>query len=319
MNRRRDDWSPYAVPPLRDAMLAALPREADRARNEATTIRTHDPDGAERFEAAAKDREHLSWALRTADLYWVSGPMSTAALDASHDVPGFTPEGLPSNAGMMLLAEPLPPKDVTEIGGLQLGDHDGNALPDKHLEPVPVDGTVWHRSGATIHVWLLVRTRRLPAPLIPTPIPLTPFFDLTMAIPIEFASMEYFSPTGTSRTSDSLGVLAWLAATWQMMMTPTVTSGREIATGGGGGGGMRRPPSPVRLIDLRPMRHVTTDEPATPSGREYRHRWIVRGHWRQQAVGPKHGQRRLTWIPSYTKGPDEAPLLTTDTVRVWRR
>lgn len=38
-------------------------------------------------------------------------------------------------------------------------------------------------------------------------------------------------------------------------------------------------------------------------------RHIVRGHWRQQACGPKLTQRRPTWIHPYVKGPDEAELV----------
>lgn len=33
-----------------------------------------------------------------------------------------------------------------------------------------------------------------------------------------------------------------------------------------------------------------------------RHRFLVRGHWRNQAVGPKRAERRLTWIQPFYKG-----------------
>ena len=44
------------------------------------------------------------------------------------------------------------------------------------------------------------------------------------------------------------------------------------------------------------------------SGRVYRHRWISRGHWRDQPY-PAKGTVERIWIPYSIKGPDGAPLL----------
>lgn len=35
---------------------------------------------------------------------------------------------------------------------------------------------------------------------------------------------------------------------------------------------------------------------------------LVRGHWRNQACGPRLSERRLTWIEPFWKGPDDAPI-----------
>ena len=37
-------------------------------------------------------------------------------------------------------------------------------------------------------------------------------------------------------------------------------------------------------------------------------RWLVRGHWRQQAYGPHHSLRRTQWIEPFWKGADDAPI-----------
>jgi hypothetical protein len=37
--------------------------------------------------------------------------------------------------------------------------------------------------------------------------------------------------------------------------------------------------------------------------------WLVRGHWRQQPIGPARAQRRLQWIEPFWKGGDGAPLV----------
>ena len=42
--------------------------------------------------------------------------------------------------------------------------------------------------------------------------------------------------------------------------------------------------------------------------RELSVQFLVRGHWRNQACGPGHTERRMTWIEPYWKGPEEAPI-----------
>lgn len=53
--------------------------------------------------------------------------------------------------------------------------------------------------------------------------------------------------------------------------------------------------------------------------REYSHRFIVRGFWRNQAYGPDHSLRRRQWIPPFVKGPADKPLVCKETVRIWKR
>ncbi len=76
----------------------------------------------------------------------------------------------------------------------------------------------------------------------------------------------------------------------------------------------------MTVVDLR-HRYVPIDRKQDDEalGRRYRHRWVVSGHWRNQAHGPDQSLRRQTWAPSYVKGPDGALLLVTEKVNVWRR
>lgn len=113
---------------------------------------------------------------------------------------------------------------------------------------------------------------------------------------------------------------AILAAMWSLSQTPTVAelSTHTPATGPKIKGQRRRQaPSPIKVVELRQMKHQTVTH--SSSGRQYTHRWIVRGHWRDQACGPGLKQRRRTWVPAYTKGPDGAPLLEKETVFAWKR
>jgi len=49
---------------------------------------------------------------------------------------------------------------------------------------------------------------------------------------------------------------------------------------------------------------------------EWSRRWMVRGHWRLQAYGPRRTLRKPLWIDPYVKGPEDKPLDVRPTV--WR-
>lgn len=72
-------------------------------------------------------------------------------------------------------------------------------------------------------------------------------------------------------------------------------------------------PRTVRVLRLRHgvgnAARVSGDEP----GRVYRHRWVVRAHWRNQWY-PSIGAHRPKWIAPYLAGPEDAPLLGGDKV-----
>jgi hypothetical protein len=64
----------------------------------------------------------------------------------------------------------------------------------------------------------------------------------------------------------------------------------------------------VRVVELRRRERIGQPEPATANEHEWSCQWMVRGHWRQQPVGPGRGQRRALWIMPYVKGPEDKPL-----------
>lgn len=47
---------------------------------------------------------------------------------------------------------------------------------------------------------------------------------------------------------------------------------------------------------------------------EWTHRWIVSGHWRNQACGEGYSERKLVWVSPHVKGPENKPLVIRDTV-----
>lgn len=62
----------------------------------------------------------------------------------------------------------------------------------------------------------------------------------------------------------------------------------------------------IRIVQLR-QRERSQWHDAT--GREYHHRWIVRGHWRRLTEPRKKDGAQVTFVESYVKGPKDAPLL----------
>jgi hypothetical protein len=114
-----------------------------------------------------------------------------------------------------------------------------------------------------------------------------------------------------------------LGATWLLMGQPhlaenSVRPGPDRRTAQPAAA--TRPSKAVTVVDLR--RQVpppaVRDADTQPAWRAS-HRWVVRGHWRQQACGPGRSQRRPVWIEPHVKGPDGAPLLAAEKVMVWRR
>mgnify|MGYP001047303065 CR=1 FL=1 len=73
--------------------------------------------------------------------------------------------------------------------------------------------------------------------------------------------------------------------------------------------------SPVTMYDVRPTERAQGPESTSV---DWTHRWIVSGHWRQQAHGPGRSQRRPIWIAPHLKGPDDKPLVVKDRVGIVR-
>jgi len=61
---------------------------------------------------------------------------------------------------------------------------------------------------------------------------------------------------------------------------------------------------PIEL-DVRPALQAYLDgsRKASPTVQ-----FLVRGHWRNQAMGPQHSMHRMTWIAPYWKGPEDAAI-----------
>lgn len=80
-------------------------------------------------------------------------------------------------------------------------------------------------------------------------------------------------------------------------------------------------PTDVTIVNLRPIKHVSYPSVVNEDGNriwKWRHRTVVRGHWRNQPTGPNYpGTQEVApgqfvariWINSYVAGPDGAPII----------
>ena len=310
-------WSARAVPTHRRHLaddIYTWAHQLDTNRQQAIARGVTDQARLDQVGQQIAHERRLAQRAEHAELYWVAPDMTRLALDASHDVPDFRADHLPVPNGLLLLADAPPTVTMPQASNFP-------------FKEVPVWGLWWHPSdgGGETTVQILTRRSALPNPVLPGSGQLQPTFTLHAPwdTAVDFAAMtgQLRDETGAEITDDSLGVMAFLAAVTVMMMTPTIAERQTLDARTGRPSDrapQARPADLVTTIDLRPLRHVTDDEPGD-GGRVYRHRWVVRGHWTHQPHGPGGSLRKLVYRAPYIKGPDGAPLLITEKVMVWRR
>lgn len=293
--RRRGDapgWGATAMPDLRRnvvELLARVPQE----------VRTPQE------KAGLPALTHAKDVAAGATLYWVSSEMTQLALDAALDLPPWVPQAeAPATTGLILYEHPLP-----ERSPLLPAEEawEANTAEHRRARATTMCGMMWTCTDDSLTVWPVMKLPQSTPPII-----MTGILDTTVP---STRPIEHYPPRWA-------GAMALLGTTWILMTQDkvTTTQPQEVTTGRDAAIRRRRTQSPahVQVIDLRPMRHAPTED-TDQTGRRYTHQWVVRGHWRQQPVGPHHSQRRPTWVSSYLKGPQGAPLLTGDRVYAWRR
>lgn len=78
------------------------------------------------------------------------------------------------------------------------------------------------------------------------------------------------------------------------------------------------PLATVTVIRLRRPSLPSGAEDTAHPGREWTHRWMVDGHWRNQYL-PSVDAHRQTWIAPYIKGPDDKPVVMKDRIYTFVR
>jgi hypothetical protein len=267
--------------------------------------------------------------LHTADLFWVDEHMTDLTIAAAATMPPFNilPEDLPSQSGLIFFEKPLQKKPSHD----EFADH--IYVRAASWGPAPAD-TRWD-------IWVSWYTDCAMNIESIDPARLTKIFgvpaskalrtltrhDLRMPpLSYEIEELISFSETPLPYASAFTGEvmegsdypLKELVTAWTLMQQPIAktrdaefdrASRRRLQKAG-------IEPKPVRVISLR--RPTSAAGERGESGREYHHKWIVRGHWRQQWY-PGRQVHRPVWIAPHIKGPEDAPLLGGDKVYAWTK
>lgn len=241
--------------------------------------------------------------LAAGELFWVSADMVALALDAASDVPGFTPAtDLPATHGVMVLEKSLPALKTWIV----------NTWAEQQEVDLWVDVLSWTVLEGMVFIESYSRGSGISDRL-----------HEAVLEPVRYFRGEagkFFAAEDDDVDPASHRMMQFLAAASHLMANPAVAERTTTApkTPAARKAAKKGQTSTVTVVDLRAPRHVDTGE-TSKTGRVYTHRWIVRGHWRNQAHGKNHAQRRITWVPSYTKGPAGKPLKETERVWAWRR
>lgn len=291
---------------LRPSQMPKLRRQTLRFLNDPTSaIRENaGPDLAPGLDALAVN-------LEAADLFWVQQDMAALAM----------------HAGEQLAAARWATVDRPSPCGLLYWQH-GIGHMDGHGVEIPIEACVWGPHDGEMMLWLLMSRDRMVSVVdahkkfvlltdeIP---PLVPVFGSTLPVtaePLPMVEIDSELP---------VPIVAALASAWLLMQQPLLIdrtreradkpTARAYARDG-------LPAPEVTVVDLRRQYTPQDQDPGSGEGsRHYRYRWVVSGHWREYRSERYSEETRASkrWIPSHVKGPDGAPLLSTEKVNVWRR
>jgi hypothetical protein len=245
-------------------------------------------------------------ALRGAELFWVARDMVDVSVDAASTLPEWTPALVtPAPSGLLCWAKPA--------GTVPYGPNPAAAT------KVPWDAVWWWtRPDGMLQLVPSSRFTEQPELIAPYEVatPLWPAHTIVIN-PKEPRTEE---ANGTEAAHPFVSVVG---AAWLLMGQPGVTETRTFTDTStprpAASPGPDIAPTPrVTIVELRRPIRLPHDTKGKTTDRQFSRRWWVGGHWRQQACGPNHSERRPKWIAPYIKGPQDKPL-TTERVNVWRR
>ncbi|MET4143850.1 hypothetical protein [Arthrobacter sp. UYCo732] len=299
---RTADWRVSAVPEIRSILIDEKMEAPTQ-----TLRRVSDFPEHEQASAAASIRDTIAVesrfckALGAGDMFWVSEDMVALALDAAADLPEFNPAfDLPSRCGFMVLEKPLP--------GVSTWVFDENF--DQVETELGVEVITWVDHGTEMRIESYCRSTGIPKA--------QGFLE-----PVWYENGVpdgVYDFSGADAEEGTVKLMSFLAAAALLMSSPGVADRSTVApkTKAARKDAKKSRSANVTVIDLHTPKHVSTGD-VDETGRTYTHRWMVRGHWRNQPHGPNRSKRSVRWIPFYIKGPAGLPLKETERVWAWRR
>ena len=245
------------------------------------------------------DRRMAMMAFNSDPIY-VDPDMWRLVVAASRDWPGegLEPSDLPTDAGFMLLPEPVITHDVWNKAvsiravnwhPMSYRVHDAETGEYKHTS----EGILlafYHNTSDKDDYTEAGENRVAP-------------WVLSHAMPWTFSVND---PGGPVYAGFALGMT--LQVCWRLMQQEVGVQSHRFAGGQFGKRALRAklPEKRVTVVTLRRPRQ-DKETPDEPHAVEWTHRWITSGHWRNQPYAS--GIHRLIWINPYVKGPAHLPLV----------
>ncbi|MGW2384331.1 hypothetical protein [Streptomyces sp. NPDC001658] len=252
----------------------------------------------------------LAAHLRVAEMFWVRQDMAALAVHAGEQLTDarWAAADRPAPCGLLYWQDGI---GHIQAQGVQ----------------IPVEACVWGPYQGEMLLWLLMSRDRLVAETANRVFtvetqqmpPLFPVVGATLPVTVEAA------PLAEADAQLPRPVVAALASAWLLMQQPVLLDRTRERADRPTARAYARDSLPVPEVTVVDLRRQYTPHDQDPNGdgggRHYRYRWVVSGHWRTYTSERYSEQTRAAkqWIPAHVKGPEGAPLLSTEKVNVWRR
>lgn len=261
------------------------------------------------LDPAERGRAYARWwsdGLAAADLLHVAADLTALAEAAGRTLPAHRihDEMLPCRVGLLCWAQPVTGSDGRAVIGASWVRVPEGVWVELWVDPIDAAARVGADTGDP---GVVERVRREFGRLGP---------DEGVLLPMDVE----WQPTGAAWDFARGHALTTLIATWLLMgqtlsvseqVRPAPVEQRRAVRRG-------EVASDVTYVALR--RQTVVRDPREPAheGRDYRHQWVVRGHWRNQWYRSVETHRPI-WIDPHIKGPEGAPMLHTEHVYTLRR
>lgn len=309
-----------------DSQVQLAPRTMPRLRNDLAKemrnygARTPFPLTKENQAYFAEIGDSLA---STNEMWWVSEDMSKLAWDvimSGTEPDDLTENELPAPAGIMWLNGGGGPVLTTKL--LPEGDFLETGITKAEL--MSIDAIIWYTPTVRIPGLHVGKARFMGLTASPGLARETSQWNSILS-PVDLESNEIeFHRTPTYVTYYHLKYLPRKMALVVMRLAREETVGEKTSATVGGSPNKKknrnRRIETVTCASLRRHRYLSEAE-READVREYSHRWIVRGHMRNQPIGPRNiegGQKhQRVWIAPYVKGPEDKPLVLKDRVQLF--
>ncbi|MGK5740113.1 hypothetical protein [Micromonospora sp. URMC 103] len=236
-------------------------------------------------------RPKIAAGLDRACLFWIESHFTDLAEHAAAHLPDVTisRDLIPATDGLVVWSRPITPQQITAVSWTSSDDG-----------------------------WQLVKYRTIGGGLDATPLQRLRE-QVGWLAPIRAAHVHETQTLPSGGHPAAALVATWLLVAQKAADITEADVGKALRKRYAR---TNRPAQEVRIVRIRahqatrtpPRTEPTADDPE--SG--YRSRFWVSGHWRNQPYGPGRSLRRPVYISPFLRGPDDAPIILSTTVRVLR-